>query len=133
MTCVTVIKMYRGKKISQIIPQLCKKKVFTDMLLEEHKEIIKDKDYSEKKFPKKLESYKDYCDFAHAINDILLDCISDSFETVDGVENEDGYSVVVLESYGVYSVTELEGSTGYKLGFFYNLDDAKAAATMLLP
>ena len=52
---------------------------------------------------------------------------------MDGVENEDGYSVVVLESYGVYSVTELEGSTGYKLGFFHNLDDAKAAATLLLP
>ena len=103
------------------------------MLLEQHKEIIKDEDYSEKKFPKKLKNYKNYCDFAQAFDEILLDWISDYFETVDGVENEDGYSVVVLESYGVYSVTELEGSTGYKLGFFHNLDDAKTAATLLLP
>ena len=131
--CDSNYKMYGGKKLSHIIPQLCKKKVFTDMLLEQHKEIIEDGDYSEENFPKKLLNYKDYCDFAQVFDEILLDWISDYFETVDGVENEDGYSVVVLESYGVYSVTELEGSTGYKLGFFHNLDDAKAAATLLLP
>ena len=131
--CDSMYSMYGGKKLTQIIPQLCKKKVFTDMLLEQHKEIIEDGEYSEENFPKKLKNYKDYCDFAYAINEILLDCISDYFETVDGVENEDGYSVIVLESFGVYSVTELEGSTGYDLGFFHNLDDAKAAATMLLP
>ena len=38
--CDSNYKMYGGKKLSQIIPQLCKKKVFTDMLLEEHKEML---------------------------------------------------------------------------------------------
>ena len=58
--CDSNYKMYGGKKLSQIIPQLCKKKVFTDMLLEEHKEIIKDEDYSEKKFQKSLKTIKTF-------------------------------------------------------------------------
>ena len=122
-----------GEKLRDIIPQLFKKKVFTDMLLEQHKEIIELGDYSEENFPKKLKNYKDYCDFAYACDEILLDWISDYFETVDGVENEDGYSVVVRESYGVYSVTELEGSHGFSLGFFHNLDDAMGEAWFQLP
>ena len=72
---------------------------------------------------KKLLNYKDYCDFAYAFDEILLDWISDYFETVDSVETDDGYTMLVREAYGVYYVTELEGSTGFKLGFFHNFSE----------